>query len=130
MRLFTGKISYDGEDRFDITRKSGGERGMPFAPREEAFRDAVRRKMERRARLTRVSQGTHVEQVRAEWDAYAKDYEQWLLESQRRYPEAWQALLARPEVTIVCYCEVPNRCHRSLLARAIGELGAMYEGER
>lgn len=130
MRLFSSKISYDGEDRFDITRKSGGERGMPFAPREEMFRDAVRRKMARRARLTRVSQGTHVEQVRAEWEAYAKDYEQWLLESQKRYPEAWRALLARPEVTIVCYCEVPARCHRSLLAHRLIELGAVYEGER
>lgn len=56
-------------------------------------------------------------------------------ESYRRERSRWQALLARPEVTLMCYCTPgPDgvlRCHRRLLAEAIlPRLGAEDCGER
>lgn len=130
MRLFTSKISYDGEDRFDITRKSGGARGQPFAPREDVFLAAVKHKMDLRNRLTRVSEGTHVDLVFRRWQEYAKSYLAWIEHSQVLFAPAWAELLAKRELTIVCYCDVPTRCHRSLLATELVRLGACYEGER
>jgi len=42
----------------------------------------------------------------------------------------WDALLAHAEVTLVCYCNDPAHCHRTLLAGILGKLGADVRGER
>ena len=47
----------------------------------------------------------------------------------RPCPAAWTALLACERVVLCCYCTDPERCHRSLLARILGKLGAHVEGE-
>jgi hypothetical protein len=44
-------------------------------------------------------------------------------------PDAWSALLAKREVTLVCRCGDAQRCHRVLLARILVKLGARYVGE-
>lgn len=131
MRVFTSSLgAYTGEDRLNITRQSGGPPGEPFAPRNDVFRAAVKRKMDLQHRRTRSSSMTHVELVQQQWREYAEAYFAWIEESHRHHPEAWRALLAREEVTLVCYCVVPTRCHRSLLAAHLVGLGAIYEGER
>ena len=42
---------------------------------------------------------------------------------------AWDALLARPAVVLVCYCTDPARCHRRVLAELLAKLGAVDLGE-
>ena len=51
-------------------------------------------------------------------------------EAYRENRERWAALLARPEATLLCFCNDPARCHRTVLARLLVKLGATYCGER
>ena len=41
----------------------------------------------------------------------------------------WMALLARERVVLTCACWRPERCVRLVLAEALAQLGATYEGE-
>jgi len=47
----------------------------------------------------------------------------------RPQPEAWNELLARPEIVLLCYCTDPEHCHRTLLAGVLQRLGAEFFGE-
>jgi predicted dehydrogenase len=52
----------------------------------------------------------------------------------RAHRAAWDALLAREEVTLCCYCSAPPgrelHCHRVLAAGLFVKCGAIYMGER
>lgn len=50
--------------------------------------------------------------------------------SYRDHRAAWDALLARDEVTLVCYCTDAAHCHRTVLSGILGKLGATVCGER
>lgn len=142
--VWTARVSYGGTDRLDITRKSGGEEGAPFAPsallfermrsaREEAKAlpsEEAQRLLGRAWTLyetdfiaeMRVSFGIHERSWRAsEHAAYAR--------GARAHAPAWKKLLARESATLVCFCTDPLRCHRTLVARVLGKLGADVRGE-
>lgn len=129
-QIWTAHIHYDGEDRFDITRKSGGSRGEPFVPPEEGFVQAIRlRSALEKRKLS--SSAPLVDIVREAWDVYRSGYIAAMRLSYKRRRSEWDALLSLPEVTLVCYCRVPTRCHRIILASEIlAKLGGSYGGER
>lgn len=115
LHVHTARISYRGPDRFDVTRGSGGEKGHPFAPSWGLLKWVkVRRPVEAQGRA---------------WAGYTSVYLTEMAESQKRHPDAWQALLARERVVLVCYCREREHCHRGLLARLLVEQGAVDEGE-
>jgi uncharacterized protein YeaO (DUF488 family) len=58
-------------------------------------------------------------------DEYQVRYLAEMRRSYRTQRAAWDALLAREAVTLVCYCVDAARCHRRLLAAVIlPKLGA------
>lgn len=130
IEVWTARISYGGPDRFDVTRKSGGKDGEPFAPSWAILSPALlaRRQAEGLRRRAQAPLADAVE--RRAWEAYEPAYLAEMRESYRRHPDAWLKLLARPRVVLVCYCADALRCHRFLLAeKVLRKLGADARGE-
>lgn len=129
----TARVASDRGDRLDITRKSGRE-GLFLAPSWELLNPVlVARKALDAARAARTDAD---ELARATlgfveaWDAYVVGYRDQMRASYRSHRDAWDALLARSSVTLVCYCTDHLHCHRTLLATQIlPALGAHYAGE-
>lgn len=117
MIVYTSRVTYAGADRFDVTRKTGAKAGHPFAPSWAILRPALEAR-----RAGRETEAT--------WETYSAAYSEEMRRSYRAHRRAWDDLLARPEVTLVCYCTDPARCHRTLLAAILVKLGATYKGER
>lgn len=114
LRVYTAQIGkYHGADGLDITIRSAPPEGRPFAP--------DRWDMVLGAKRGRLSQ-----------EAYRTYYLDLMRASYRHHQEAWAHLLARDEVTLLCYCAPKvSFCHRRILAREIlPALGARYCGER
>ena len=114
LRVHTGQIGkYHGADALDVTIKSAPPEGRPFAP--------DRWDMVLGARRGRLSA-----------DAYRAYYLELMRASYRQHREVWTTVLARDEVTLLCYCPAATPfCHRYILAREIlPRLGARYCGER
>lgn len=107
LAVYTARISYAGADRLDVTRKSAGPDGLPFAPSLRILSPML-----------------------TAWPTYVRAYTAEMRTSYRERRAAWDALLAREEVTLVCYCADPAYCHRTLLAEILGKLGAHVDGER
>lgn len=121
MIAHTARMDYVLRDRFDITRKNApyNQYGSVFAPSQElvSFWVSQRRK--------------HAMGRLDAWIKYVEKYTAEMRASYRVNRETWDALLSLDEVTIVCFCEDHNRCHRTVLARDIlQKLGASYAGER
>ena len=64
------------------------------------------------------------------WSAYVHAYRHEMRASYKAHRAAWDALLARERVTLVCYCTDAEHCHRRVLARILVKLGATDQGER
>jgi hypothetical protein len=118
LRVYTARVTYAGPDRLDVT-KSAGPDGLPFAPSGRILWPLI---------AARKLHGAAA--VEAAWPSYVEKYTAEMRASYREQRLAWDALLARAEVTLVCYCTDPAHCHRKLLAEILGKLGATYEGER
>lgn len=118
MRVYTARLGqYQGADLLDVTRKSATGPALAFAPSWAILRPAL---AARRAG-----------DIEAAWPKYVDAYLAEMRQSYRAHREAWDLLLARPLVTLGCYCTDPARCHRTLLARDIlTKLGADFRGER
>lgn len=116
LAVYTARITYAGLDRLDITRKSG-EAGLSFAPSWAILRPMI---------ALRRAGGDEL----AAWPQYVEDYTAEMRASYRDRRAAWDWLLARPEVTLVCYCTDPAHCHRIVLAGILAKLGATVCGER
>lgn len=135
LRVFTARVSYGGPDRFDVTRKSGGPEGEPFAPSWKILQPffRLRKRSERAWEDAGGDPGRQCEAVdlqEAAWTTYVEAFTIEMRESFRTRRPAWDGLLARGRVVLVCYCTDPLRCHRTLLARDIlPRLGATYGGE-
>lgn len=112
--VHTARITYSGPDRLDITRKSGDP---TFAPSWAILRPMLE---------ARRNGPSYVWL----WPQYVADYTAEMRTSYREHRAAWDALLARDEVTLVCYCTDPQHCHRTVLAGILGKLGATVCGER
>lgn len=95
LRVHTAQIgTYYRADALDITIKSAAPEGRPFAP-------------------DRWDMVLGVKRGRLSADAYRAYYLELMRASYRSQREAWAALLARDEVTLLCYCPpaLPF-CHR------------------
>lgn len=144
LRVYTARVSYAGADRLDVTRRtaekhrhSTGEMhpGEPFAPSRAILNPALDLMKNAAASLSFEPHGSDgakfaVIVQRSAWALYAEAYRGEMRESYRAKRPAWEALLARPEVTLCCYCVDPTRCHRTLLAIFLAKLGASPHGER
>lgn len=135
MIVYTANYSYRGADRLDITaaglRRAVAARetfeGAPFAPPWWAV-----------AAVKGVEQAPPVpaayrpvpEDDEARWQWYRAFYVGHMRASWRAYRAAWDALLARETVTLVCFCADRARCHRGILAELLVKAGAEDGGER
>lgn len=129
LHVHTARMSYCGPDRFDITRKSGCVEGRIFAPTWATLGPALR---SRKAvdDLRAAGYNHNAGQIEAAaWDRYVPLYTAEMRVSYQRRRVAWNGLLARERVVLVCYCTDPNHCHRRLLAGILVKLGAVDEGE-
>lgn len=115
--VYTARVTYAGPDRIDVTRKSAGVDGLAFAPSWRILAPALR--LRRSERL-----------LEADWQRYVEAYTQEMRDSYRSQRTWWDAALAREEITLVCYCTDPARCHRTVLASLFARLGATIGGER
>lgn len=96
MLLWTANIAYIGKDRLDITMRGDY---VAFQPGWDI--------------VMGLKQGKITEQqyYMAYWERMRISFK-----TNRAY---WDALLIRPEVTLVCYCPAGAFCHRLILARDI-----------
>lgn len=112
--VHTARITYSDPDWLDVTRKSGD---LAFAPSWRILRPMLDAK--------RIGSSWVML-----WPQYVEDYTREMRVSYRENRAAWDALLARDEVTLVCYCVDAAHCHRTVLAGILGRLGADVRGER
>lgn len=119
LAIYTARISYPGPDRLDVTRKTAGPDGLPFAPSWKILGPMLKARKRENGPAGALL-----------WPEYVVDYTTEMRRSYREHRAAWDALLARAEVTLVCYCNDPAHCHRTLLAGILGKLGATVHGER
>lgn len=122
LQVSTSRFSYAGPDRIDVTRGSLlAGRWSVLAPSGDLLQETH----------FRIKRAAHIspEQARGFWSRYVERYTEEMRGSYRRNRDVWDELLARPRAVIVCYCEIPERCHRTLLAGMLVKLGAVYEGE-
>jgi hypothetical protein len=136
--VYTARISSRDPDVFDITAKSGGVEGAPFAPSWEILRPAL---AARTQALTLIAEAKREPQHRifhegraleiedAAWAVYQPAYRLEMRTSYKANRAAWDQLLARRRVVLVCYCTDEKRCHRRLLAGYLAKLGAVDQGE-
>ena len=130
LRVHTARVAYGGPDRFDVTRGSGGPDGAPFAPSWSILNHALDLFKKAKAFRKDGEEGLAEAMEESAWREYAPRYVQEMRDSWGTNRAPWTALLAREEVTLVCYCTDPERCHRRLLAEILVKLGAKDEGER
>ena len=144
--VHTARVSYDGPDRIDVTRGSATASGLPFSPSWTILRPAKELLhladqlatiandaplLPGMAAMDRAIPAKVSEAIAGNtWALYAAAYLGEMRESYRPERRAWDELLARESVTLVCYCVDPARCHRTLLAEILVKLGATYLGER
>jgi hypothetical protein len=108
------------DDALDVTRGSGTGDGLAFAPSAALLAWA---KSEGRAgRLEEA------------WPGYRDRFLDEMIVSARENPMAWRRLVERESVTLLCYCQNPLRCHRSLLIPLIRVYAndrpvVVYDGE-
>jgi hypothetical protein len=118
--IYTARVSYGGRDRLDITRKSGGPNGLPFAPSWSILRPML----DARKRGVTTLEGDQL------WSDYVRAYTAEMRKSYRAHRTAWDAVLAREVVTLVCYCADSSHCHRRVLSWLLGKCGGLERGER
>lgn len=120
--IFTSRVTYSGEDRVDITRKSGSVDGIALAPSWELLKPfLVKRKFG--------------QETDDDWREYVERYTAEMRVSYRTHAWHWRRLLTRLEtgpLTLVCYCRSWERCHRTVAARLLAAASkgrARYAGE-
>lgn len=100
VRVWTATSDYPGPNRLDVSTG-------PFSPEPELENDP---------------------------DLSLKDYQDkyrlQMRDSYKRQRTYWNVVLEAKEIVLVCGCQDPSECHRSVLARILGKLGATIEGEK
>jgi uncharacterized protein YeaO (DUF488 family) len=114
LHLYTAQIGkYKGPDAYDVTVKSGD---INFAPTWDMV------KAWKAGEIT--------------WENYSQRYRELMLRSYKRNQRAWQEILEKGVLTLLCYCRADDHCHRYLLADFLSKLGeksginVINEGER
>lgn len=113
MNLWTARYNYSGEDRYDITAKSGDR---VFAPTWQLVQS--------------------IKNSSITWDEYIVQYTELMRSSYRHNKQYWINLLQQSELTLVCFCNNSDYCHRTLLADmfvkvgCINNISIIYHGEK
>lgn len=94
--IHTAQYRYSGEDRYDITAKTGH---FQMAPTWDIVMGVKNR---------RISQ-----------QQYMESYLRILLNSTDNFPHIWRDLLNKQSVTAVCFCNPYEFCHRHLWAEFV-----------
>ena len=132
LHVWTARLSYGGPDRLDITRatadKDPGAPGRFWAPSWKLVRMA-RYGLGHAQELRAAGEREQADRIAAQtWARYQDEYRDEMLRSYREFRSEWERLLARDQITLVCFCTT-RQCHRFLLAEYLVRLGAVYEGE-
>jgi uncharacterized protein YeaO (DUF488 family) len=106
VKIYTSQYGYKGEDRLDITVKTGDK---TFAPTWDM--------------VMGHKNGT------LSSEQYVKMYIDLLRNSYKKNRKRWEEILNREQVTFVCFCGHGKFCHRLILADVFTKLGATYKGE-
>lgn len=113
MKVYTSNIRYTGENRLDITRKNNHFKGHHFAPTWKMIHMYKAHKLA--------------------WPDYVEQYMDLINHRLRTNPETSKIvaeLLSKGEVTFMCFCRNPDKCHRTVLADMFVTMyGATYGGE-
>jgi len=119
LQVHTARISSADPDVLNITRGSGTT-GLFLAPSNTIFRAA-------KAQLRRATTYPEREAIFARYTGW---YLAEMRESYVTNRPAWEELLRRPRVVLVCYCTDARHCHRWILrAQILPRLGAIDCGE-
>lgn len=125
MILQTASLQHRPPDLFDVTWKSGGDRGRIFAPTPELLWPLIEKR--RAGALTR-----------GDLASYHRAYVALLGDRYRKDPGPFLELLRRERATLGCFCHAPgdaSGCHRIVLAWVLLQIahargiGLRYEGE-
>jgi uncharacterized protein YeaO (DUF488 family) len=104
------------DDALDVTRGTGQGLGLTFAPSARLF--------------LWIKEEAYRGRLRDAWSTFEQKYRTEMTLSREIHPQDWTSLLDRRSVTILCYCDGAGvMCHRSILAKILVELGAVYDGE-
>ena len=119
LQVYTARISSSDPDTLNITRGSGTA-GLFLAPSRIILRVA----------LAEMKRARSLAERDASFERYRVRYLDEMRESYRTSRPAWDELLARPRVVLVCYCTDARRCHRWIARTLIlPTLGAVDCGE-
>lgn len=136
LQAYSARVTYAGPDRLDVTRKTGSD-GLFLAPSwrllapyKRALEALDRERKTAQAMLdARALEDLDADAARL-WARYARGYTEEMRNSYRLNGAAWDALLARERVVLVCYCTDAERCHRAILrAEILPRLGVRDCGE-
>lgn len=134
LQVYTARMGYRGPlPWLDITRKSAGPDGIAFAPSMRLLARTLwaRKHVEGLREFGCEPQAASYE--RGSWEEYQREYIAEMRDSYRTARQAWDALLARDVVVLLCFCGEQHtrhrRCHRFLLADILEKLGATNQGE-
>lgn len=128
LTVHTGRVSYAGPDRLDVTAKSAPPEGKAFAPSWKLVSWGL--KMRAQAAKKRAMRESNADEFwEWSWKIYSMRYKERLRISYRQNRRAWDRLLGRERVVLVCYCTDATYCHRRVLADVLEKLGAYNAGE-
>lgn len=126
-----GSLISRSPDALDITRRTArtAERsgtvspGAPWAPPDWLLWTV-------KGYPTALPRGVQPPPSQSEtWAWYKQHFLAEMRRSWRTHHDAWQALLARPRVVLLCFCADREQCHRGLVAQILVKCGAIDGGE-
>ncbi len=103
MKIHTSTVRYAGQDRLDITVKSGDQAFAPTWDMVMGFKNGT-----------------------ISWEEYERQYTALMRQSYAQNTARWLAVLALDEVTLVCYCRDDQECHRRLLAAMLAAVAKKH----
>ena len=107
LKIYTSQYNYKGENRLDITVKSGEKTFAPTWDMVMAYKNKEINNLE-----------------------YSALYGMLMDDSRAKFKRQWNELLSRDEVVLVCCCGQGDFCHRLLLANMlVNWFGCEYLGE-
>jgi uncharacterized protein YeaO (DUF488 family) len=106
MKVYTSQYNYKGDNRLDITVKTGWNILAPTWDMVMNYKNG------------NISQ-----------EEYTKQYYNKMRTSYVNRKDDWNWILKQEEVVLVCFCKAGDFCHRLLLADILVKLGAEYLGE-
>lgn len=112
MEAWTAQYRYTGPYRLDVTVKGQDPIGKLFAPTWDM-----------------VMKYKDSKQTEEDKKAYIQKYHAVILNVIKNHRKAWDELLARKYVVVVCFCKAGEFCHRHLLMHYLQQYGAVCNGE-